>query len=108
MLGSHANRVFCLKWDPKDVHVLLSGGWDQAVHFWDVRSKTSVNKLFGYYIGGEAIDFKDDEILLGNNKPELPLRIYDRKADKVRHLNWHLTHAEQEKYTTGVSNCFFA
>jgi hypothetical protein len=30
-------------------------------------------------------------VLLGNNKPENPLRIYDMKADKIRPLHWDLT-----------------
>lgn len=71
--------------------MLATGGWDKAVHFWDLRSKTSINKLFGYYIGGEAIDFKNDEVVLGNNQPDHQLRIYDMKADKVRPLHWNLT-----------------
>jgi hypothetical protein len=56
------------------------------VYFWDLRVKTSVHSLFGYFIGGEAIDFKGNEILLGNNKPEQPLQIYDTKANKVREV----------------------
>ena len=51
-LGSHDNRIFCIKWKPNDSNVLATGGWDKTVHFWDLRSKTSINKLFGYYIGG--------------------------------------------------------
>jgi len=68
-LGKHDNRVFCLKWNPEDNNMLLSGGWDQSVFFWDVRVKTSVHHIYGHYIGGEAIDFKGTQVLLGNNKP---------------------------------------
>jgi WD40 repeat protein len=87
--------------------VLATGGWDRSVHFWDLRSKTSINKLFGYYIGGEAIDFKNDEVMLGNNSPEHQLRIYDMKADKIRPIHWDLTSEKQAHYTTGVLGCFF-
>jgi len=38
--------------------MLASGGWDRAVHFWDIRLKTSTKKIFGSYIGAEAIDFR--------------------------------------------------
>ena len=58
-LGSHANRVFCIKWHPTDPNLFYSGGWDRAIFFWDVRTKTAVNKRFGYFIGGQAIDVKD-------------------------------------------------
>ena len=47
--------------------MFLSGGWDKAVFFWDIRTKASVNKVFGSYIGGKAIDIKGNEVLLGNN-----------------------------------------
>ena len=57
-LGSHANRVYCIKWHPEDVNTFCSGGWDRAVFFWDVRTKTAVKNIFGYYIGGQAIDIK--------------------------------------------------
>jgi len=87
--------------------MLLSGGWDRAIHFWDIRSKTSVNKIFGSYIGGEAIDIKGHEVLLGNNKPLNHLRIFDRKAGKIRCLNWDLTDPAQSHHTTGVLSCFF-
>ena len=66
-LGSHNNRIFCLKWHPDDENIFLSGGWDKTVFFWDIRSKVSVKKAYGYYIGGRAIDINGNEILLGNN-----------------------------------------
>jgi WD40 repeat protein len=94
-LGTHDNRIFCLKWHTGNTNLLLSGGWDRSVHFWDIRVKTSTKQLFGYYIGGEAIDIRGDEILLGNNQPQLPLRIYDSKADKVRNVEWPLTNKAQ-------------
>lgn len=55
-LGAHQNRVFCVKWDPSNINCLYSGGWDKTLYFWDIRSKTAVHKLFGCYIGGQAID----------------------------------------------------
>lgn len=87
-MGSHANRVFCIKWHPQDPNLFFSGGWDRAVFFWDVRTKTAVNKRFGYFIGGQAIDVQGDELLLGNNHNEYPLRIYDMKADQAREVRW--------------------
>jgi WD40 repeat protein len=80
-----------LKWSDTDHNILASGGWDRAVHFWDVRLKTSVKQIFGSYIGGEAIDIKENKVLLGSNKPDLPLRVYDLKADKFHSINWPIT-----------------
>lgn len=106
--GCHDNRIFCLKWNPSDNNILASGGWDRAVHFWDIRLRTSVKQLFGCYMGGEAIDFRGSDILLGSNKPENSLRVYDSKADKIRTLKWDITEEAQAHYTTGVLSCFFA
>ena len=66
--GSHSNRVFCIKWHPKDPNLFYSGGWDKAVLFWDIRTKTATNKRFGYFMGGQAIDIQGDDLLLGNNQ----------------------------------------
>lgn len=94
-LGKHDNRVFCLKWDPSDNNIVASGGWDRSVYFWDIRIKTSIRQVYGYFMGGEAIDFKGHEVLLGNNKPEHPLRIYDMKAEKLLDIPWMLTSESQ-------------
>lgn len=59
--GAHDNRVFCLKWNPYDQNMFFSGGWDKTVYFWDIRSKTSVDKLFGIFMGGNAIDINEKQ-----------------------------------------------
>lgn len=53
---------------------------------WDVRTKTTVKSLYGFFVGGQAIDIKNNQVLLGNNQNEYQLRIYDIKADKTRKL----------------------
>lgn len=57
-IGSHSNRVFCIKWHPEDDNLFYSGGWDKSVFMWDVRTKTAVKNIYGFYIGGQAIDVK--------------------------------------------------
>ena len=42
-------------------------------------------------MGGDSIDFHGGDILLGNNKPDFPLRIYDLSAGKMRAIDWPLT-----------------
>lgn len=106
-LGKHDNRVFCLKWNPEDNNMLASGGWDQSVFFWDLRTKISTQHVYGCYMGGEAIDFKGNEVLLGNNQAEHQLKIYDLRADKCRPIEWALTDKNQSHYTTGVQSCSF-
>lgn len=48
----------------------------------------TINKIFGSYIGGKAIDIKGNDYLLGNNENNQHLRVYDMKGDKMRVINW--------------------
>jgi hypothetical protein len=48
--------------------VFFSGGWDKTVFAWDIRTKTAVSKVYGIYMGGNAIDINNrHELVLGNN-----------------------------------------
>lgn len=60
-MGAHSNRVFCLKWNPYDPNLFFSGGWDKTVFVWDIRTKTAVSKIFGIYMGGNAIDINSNQ-----------------------------------------------
>jgi len=54
----HSNRIFCVKYHPKDSNMLVSGGWDNTVMLYDVRSGGPVQWAYGPHIcGGDAIDF---------------------------------------------------
>lgn len=64
--GKHSNRVYCTKWHPSDPNLFYSGGWDSTVYLWDRRVKEAVDKVNKATIGGEAIDIKDNLLLLGN------------------------------------------
>ncbi len=61
--SGHDNRVFCVKFI--DSHVLMSGGWDSVVHFWDVREGKSIKNFLGPHISGDSLDFQDGKILAG-------------------------------------------
>ncbi|KNE63786.1 hypothetical protein AMAG_08864 [Allomyces macrogynus ATCC 38327] len=36
--AGHSNRVFCVRWHPRDANTLASGGWDSTVQIWDLTS----------------------------------------------------------------------
>ena len=36
-LPGHSNRIFCVKFNPIDTNILLSGGWDNTVQVYDIR-----------------------------------------------------------------------
>jgi hypothetical protein len=41
--------------------MFFSGGWDKTVYIWDIRTKATVGKIFGIYMGGNAIDVNSDQ-----------------------------------------------
>ena len=78
-----------MKWNQYDANIFFSGGWDKTVFVWDIRTKTAISKIFGVYMGGNAIDInKNQEVLLGNNTNEMPLRIYDMRTSRARLVDW--------------------
>lgn len=46
----HDNRIFAVKYI--DDNVIMSGGWDTVVHFWDLRQGKSVKHFYGAHISG--------------------------------------------------------
>lgn len=62
----HSNRVFSLHFYQEDPSMILTGGWDGTVHFWDVRAGLAVRMLFGPDIHGEALDVASDIIMTGS------------------------------------------
>ena len=41
-MDGHMSRVYALKFHPSDTKILLSGGWDDTVQFWDTRQRHSI------------------------------------------------------------------
>lgn len=64
----HSNRAFSVQFHPQDTNILISGGWDNTVQFWDRRSGCSIRRIFGPHICGEALDFHPSghQILTGS------------------------------------------
>ena len=72
----HTSRVFCTKFHPEDNNIIVSGGWDSTVQFWDIRSRESVRSILGPNVCGEAIDFKGDMVLAGSWRDKNSLQIF--------------------------------
>jgi len=68
---SHANRVFCLKMNPFDPNMIVSGGWDNNIFMYDMRQKGPVGVVYGPHVTGESIDFVDERtVVSGSFKTE--------------------------------------
>jgi WD40 repeat protein len=78
-MDGHRARVFAVVYHPTEDHILLSGGWDDTVQYWDERQKHSFRKFFGPHICGDALDIDPvySHILTGSWRKDTPLQIWD-------------------------------
>ena len=49
-MQGHSNRVFSVKYVPDDPNLLISGGWDNTVLLWDLRSEKVIKSFYGPHI----------------------------------------------------------
>lgn len=85
----HASRIFSVKFT-HDKNVLLSGGWDNTVHIWDIRTRKSVRRLHGPHICGDALDIKGDEILTGSYRHCHQLELWDfGSGQRITEIPWN-------------------
>lgn len=87
--AGHNNRVFGVKFVDDDSNLVLSGGWDQNVHIWDMRVKASKATILGPKITGDSIDYQNGMILTGSNKMGEQCQLWDLKTQKlIQDIQW--------------------
>ena len=85
----HSNRVFSLKFDKNDDNVVVSGGWDNTVQVWDLRTERSVRSFYGPHICGDAIDICGGTILTGSYRMDEQLQTWDFGTGKlIDNISW--------------------
>lgn len=78
----HSNRIFALKWKPDDPNILMSGGWDNCVLMWDLRSKNCFRSIFGPHIAGQTIDIQNDIIVTGSWRVRDTIQMFEFSTGK--------------------------
>jgi len=78
----HSNRIFALKWKPDDPNVLISGGWDNCVLLWDLRSNHCFRSIFGPHIAGDTIDIQNDIIVTGSWRIRDTIQLFEFSTGK--------------------------
>jgi WD40 repeat protein len=97
-MDGHRARVFSVIYHPFEPNVLLTGGWDDTVQFWDDRQRHAVRKFYGPHICGDALDIDPvhNHILTGSWRKECPLQIWDyRTAEKIKDVPQDIQHPSQ-------------
>jgi WD40 repeat protein len=84
VMDGHMSRVYALKFHPSDTKILLSGGWDDTVQFWDTRQRHSIRKIVGPHICGDALDIEPFtlNVLTGSWRTENQVEIWDFGSGK--------------------------
>jgi len=78
----HSNRIFALKWKPDDPNILMSGGWDNCVLLWDLRSKNCFRSIFGPHIAGQTIDIQNDIVVTGSWRIRNTIQMFEFSTGK--------------------------
>ncbi|CAK9211232.1 unnamed protein product [Sphagnum troendelagicum] len=89
--AGHSNRVFAVKWHPADIHITLSGGWDNTTQVWDARVGCSVRSIYGTLICGDAlaIDAGSNRVLTGSWRRSDQLQEWDYGSGQlIRSMIW--------------------
>jgi len=85
----HSNRVFSVKFSNNNPNILLSGGWDRTIQIWDTRLKKGVSSFYGPEIAGDAIDFRENDILTGSWRDSDQIQLWDiRNTKKPTTIPW--------------------
>lgn len=86
----HSNRVFSMKFDPDDNNCIISGGWDNTVQIWDIRTKRAERSIFGPHVCGDSVDICKGVILTGSWRPQNALQLWDLgTGELIEDIPWH-------------------
>lgn len=98
----HANRIFSIKFNPDDPNVIVSGGWDNTLYFWDIRESRSFASMYGPAITGDTLDIKGNYVLTGSwrNKDQIEIWDYSQRK-KVSTILWDGSYNMETAYVYG-------
>lgn len=77
--SGHMSRVnsICFGKSAEYENLIVSGGWDQRVNIYDIRTKKYVATFLGPYIAGDSIDITNNLIITGSSSSKFNLQFWD-------------------------------
>lgn len=96
----HNNRIFSLKFvNSDDPNTLISGGWDNNLHFWDLRTNKTYATIFGPSISGDSIDYKGGVVVTGSHRSKDYIQLWDYKTkNKIQEVSWEYGYQSEGAY----------
>lgn len=82
----HSLKVRCLSSHPNNNDVFVSGGLDQNILVWDLRTgPDAVGLVAGTQLSGDAMEMSNDGnmLFIGSHRPNNPLQLFDLRTYKV-------------------------
>lgn len=79
----HTNRIFSVCFHKTKGDLLVSGGWDNSVKFFDIREKKIIGSLYGPHIVGDSLDLRENYLLTGAASINNQLQIWDIRNYKL-------------------------
>jgi COMPASS component SWD3 len=84
-VAGHQNKIFALKYHRENSKILISGGWDQVLIYWDLTTGTPIKKVTGPQLYGEGLDINCfDEILTASWRKDDPLEVWEYETGNRR------------------------
>ncbi|KAI4502926.1 hypothetical protein M0802_001970 [Mischocyttarus mexicanus] len=85
IMDGHKSRVFAACFNPKSVHEIITGGWDDTVMFWDTRQPYAIRHISGVHMCGDGLDISQNgkDILTCAWQKKDPIQLWDYKSCKL-------------------------
>ncbi|CAH1401517.1 unnamed protein product [Nezara viridula] len=78
----HFRRICALKFNPDDENVFITGGWDDILKVWDLRTVNPVQSIAGPHLTGNAIDIWGRVLLTGQWTCNESIQLWDMRTSK--------------------------
>lgn len=105
----HMNKIYSLKYHKDNPKVLISGGWDDNVIFWDLNSGNPIKVFTGPHIFGEGLDINCfGEIITASWRNYDQLEIFDYETlNRKNVVDWNFKE-DNVKSSTQLYCCKFS
>lgn len=104
-------KIYALKFHPENPKILLSGGWDDNLFFWDITTGENIKRIVGPHIYAEGLDMNCyGELLTASWRKDDPLQIWDYENGKLKmNIDWNFKEKDENiKASTQLYCCKFS